>query len=150
MDGVPDAPPGAQQPGMDDFMIPGDGAVNIGDLQPCPSSMQNYCFLCKFGASDGAATDVNVNRKVKMLQEAIDVARKTSTRSKLVEVVEALYQDWIMDSDEFRDEPEWERSTIEEHLFVHEAQACTAKGESLVSYVIEDVLLATRHAFKHM
>ena len=60
------------------------------------------------------------------------------------------YEDWIRDSDEFADEPEWERSTIEEHLFVHEAQASTLKGESLVSYVIEDVLLATRHAFRHM
>ena len=60
------------------------------------------------------------------------------------------YEDWIRDADEFADEPEWERSTIEEHLFVHEAQASTQRGESLVSYVIEDVLLATRHAFRHM
>ena len=80
----------AQQQPLDDFLFPGETCVNIEDLQACPNSMEKYCFLCKYGATDGAATDVNVNRKVKMLQEAIDVARKTSTRSKLVEVVQAL------------------------------------------------------------
>jgi len=88
--GAPPPPGAQQQQPMDDFMIPGEACISIDDLQACPNNMQKYCFLCKYGSAEGAATDVNVNRKVKMLQEAIDVARKTSTRSKLVEVVQAL------------------------------------------------------------
>ena len=125
--------------------------TTTGDLMDCPSSsMHKFCLLCKYGSSEDAPTDAHVNTMIKKLEKAIESSRHSLSRVQLVNMVETLYINYIRDAEGFEDDDDWDRDTIEEHLFVHSANSAAERGDSLLSGITQDMLLAARHAFKHM
>lgn len=124
--------------------------TTTGDLMDCPNSMHKFCLLCKYGTSEDAPTDTNVNSLIKKLERAIESSRHSLSRVQLVNMVETLYHNYIRDAEGFEDDDDWERDTIEEHLFVHSANSAAERGDSLLNGLTQDMLLAARHAFKHM
>ena len=68
----------------------------------------------------------------------------------MVQDVKTQYETFIRPDPQFADDPVWEDDVIEEHLFVHEAGLASQRGESMISYVLEDLLIVTRHSLKHM
>lgn len=71
-------------------------------------------------------------------------------RTKLVQMTKHAYETYVKADPAFANEPEWDEATIEEHLFVHEAGLTASRGQTVAGFVLEDLLLATKHAFKHM
>ena len=120
------------------------------DLMECPNNMNKFCLLCKYGSTASAPTDDSVNTKIKKLEKAIEASRNELGREQLITMVERLYIDYIRDSEGFEDDDDWERNTIEEHLFVHCANSSADRGESLLQGITQEMILAARHAFKHM
>ena len=93
---------------------------------------------------------MHVNAQIKKLERAIESSRHSLSRVQLVNMVETLYINYIRDAEGFEDDEDWDRDTIEEHLFVHSANSAAERGDSLLSGITQDMLLAARHAFKHM
>jgi hypothetical protein len=124
--------------------------TNIEDLGGVPNCMEKYCLLCKYGSTDGVETDTHVNTHIKLLETAIEQGRKSLSRSKLVSFTKSAYEAYIKDHDDFLEEPEWEDDTIEEHLFVHEAGLIASRGQSITGFVLEDLLIATKHSMNHV
>lgn len=137
----------------EDFVVqPEEGPQenSITDFEGVPNRFHNFCLLCKYGSTDGIETDSHVNGPIKTLERCIATSRPQLSRTKLVQITKYAYEEFVKDDPAFSEDPEWDEETIEEHLFVHEAGLTNTRGQTIANYVLEDLLLATKHAFTHM
>lgn len=125
-------------------LVPGDdladaivnnAAVTAAELGPTPHSRDCYCFLCKYGGTDG--TNTNVNQEAKKIEDNISHLRKSLGIYKTAQVIKDLYEEHVAPNAPFDQEGEWELDTIVEHIASHAVPESTKRGENAAEIAYE-------------
>ena len=133
---------------LQDAIMAGPTMANADDLDPIPSSLTKYCFLCKYGGCEGTVNNVNVH--CKKVNSAITQLRSSLGVFKTAQYIKDVYDKSIATHAPFDEEDEWELDTVVEHICSHAAPEGVARGENPADVAYEVFSRLLLFQSKHM